>query len=230
MATTGTYNFNPSAGDLTINAFARIGIRRTEITQQHLSDAAAEANLVQVSISNRLPNLWLAETYDVPLVAGTKTYVLPSRLISPMAVWMTVTPSGGSPYDRILMPISTFEYEAMPNKDSQSIPTTYWLDRLTTPQVTMWPVPNDNATYVLHLRMISQPQDVALANGRNINMPYRWLDFFAASLAHRLSRIYAPTMETQRRQDAKDAWAEAATEDIEYVPLFVLPGVSGYYR
>lgn len=230
MATTSTYAFNPSAGDLTLDAFGRIGIRRTELTQQHLADAAMAANFVQVSISNKLPNLWLAETYDVTLVAGTKTYTLPARLISPMAVWMTVTPSGGDPYDRVMMPISTYDYASLPNKDQQAMPTTFWLDRLTIPQVTVWPVPDGQQDIILHLRMISQPQDVSLTNGANINMPYRWLDFFAASLAHRLSRIYAPPLEAARKQDAADAWAEAANEDVEYVPLTIAPATGSYFR
>jgi hypothetical protein len=78
MAYSGTYGFQPSTGELALNAFARIQIRRTEITQQHLSDAANEANMVQVEFGNRQPNLWSAETYEVPLVPGTASYTIPS--------------------------------------------------------------------------------------------------------------------------------------------------------
>lgn len=227
VATSGTYSFAPSSGDFVLNAFGRIGIRRTELTQQHLADAANEANLVQVEFANRQPNLFLAETYDVSLVAGTATYVLPARFVSPMAVWMTIG-SGASATDRILSPISTYDYESLPNKTQQAQPTTYWYQRQIIPQVTMWPVPE--TTYTLHLRILSQPQDVRLSAGLTPQMPYRWYDAFTAALAWRLAVIYAPDREAGRKVDAERAWQIAATEDIEYVPLRIGPAVGGYYR
>jgi hypothetical protein len=229
MATSGTTSFNPSVGEMAINAFNRIQIRRTEITAQHLADAANEANFVQVEFSNRLPNLWLAETYTVALVEGTANYTLPARLISPMAVYLTTTINGVST-DRILAPISTYEYAALPNKTVQGAPTSFWFDRQITPVVYVWPVPDDNADYSLNLRIISQPDDAKLPNAVTAELPYRWLDAFTAALAARLAVIYRPELEAKRQADAERAWQIAATEDTENVPMFVIPGLSGYYR
>ncbi len=230
MAYSTTYSYAPTIGEFALNAFGRIGIRRTELTQQHLADAANEANLTQVEFANRQPNLFLAETYDIALSTGTKTYTLPARFVSPMAVWLTVTQGSGDPFDRILGPISTYDYESLPNKNQSAQPTTYWFDRQIIPQITMWPVPDDGATYTLHLRILSQPQDVTMGNGVQPQMPYRWFDAFTAALAWRLSVIYAPDKEDRRKADAERAWAIAAAEDIEYVPLTVAPGIGGYYR
>lgn len=229
MATSGTTAFNPSIGEMAINAFNRIQIRRTEITTQHLADAANEANFVQVEFSNRLPNLWLAETYSVSLSSGTASYVLPARLISPMAVYITTT-NDGSSFDRILAPLSTYEYAALPDKTDQGAPTSYWFDRQVSPVVYMWPVPDDNATYTLKLRIISQPDDARLPNGITADVPYRWLDAFVAALAARLAVIYKPELEAKRQADAERAWQIAATEDTENVPLYVIPGLSSYWR
>jgi hypothetical protein len=229
MATSGTYSFSPSVGEIALNAFNRIQIRRTEITQQHLADAANEANFVQVEFSNRLPNLWLAETYSVSLVAGTASYALLPRLIAPMAVYMTTT-SGSVSTDRILAPISTYEYAALPNKTTQGPPTSFWFDRQETPVVYLWPVPDDAATYTLKLRMVSQPQDANLPNGVTPEIPYRWLDAFTASLAARLATIYRPELEAKRQADAERSWQIAAAEDTEQVPLYIFPSLSGYYR
>lgn len=228
MTTTGTYAFDPSIADLTLNAFGRIGIRRSELTQQHMADAAVESNLVQVELSNMLPNLWLSELYTVTLSQGLGEYTLPSRLISPMAVYLTIENSGVST-DRILTPISTYEFSALPNKTIQAQPTTYWIERKISPIVHMWPVPDGNATYTLKMRIISQPQDTQLSNGKTLDFPYRWLDVFTAKLAHRLSRIYAPQLEDKRAADAEKAWEIAAKEDIEYTPLFIYPTLSHYY-
>ena len=48
MATSGTFTFNPSLGDFVTNAFAKCGVRRTELTTQHMQDANFEANLDRV--------------------------------------------------------------------------------------------------------------------------------------------------------------------------------------
>jgi hypothetical protein len=42
-----TRSFNPNLGEAVIAAFSRCGLRRTELTQQHMADAQFEANLLQ---------------------------------------------------------------------------------------------------------------------------------------------------------------------------------------
>jgi hypothetical protein len=230
MTSSGTYDFSPSVGDLTLTAFGRIGIRRTEITQQHLQDAAAESNMLQVEFSNRQPNLWTSELYTVDLVEGQATYDLPARMISPMAVYVTTTPVGSSnSFDRILNPISTYEYASLPNKDEQAQPTTFWYNRQIAPQITLWQVPDGSATYVLKLQILSQPQDSKLPNGVTPNFPFRWLDAYTDALAARLSKIYKPELEDKRKMDAERSWQIAAKEDIEYCPVYVYPALGTYY-
>lgn len=230
MASSGTYAYAPSIGELVINAFGRIGIRRTELTTQHLSDALTESNLLQVDFGNRIPNWWLAETYDISLLSGTPTYTLPSRLMAPVVVWLTVTPNGGTSFDRVLGAWSTYEYEAQTNKLTQGQPTTYWFSRTINPEVTLWPVPDDNATYTLHMRMMSQPQDAVITNGVQPDMPYRFLDAYTAALAYRLSVIYAQPMEDRRLADSERAWARAANNDTELVSTYIIPAIGGYSR
>ena len=47
MSLSTSRSFNPNLGEVTIGAFARCGIRRTELTQQHMQDAQFESNLLQ---------------------------------------------------------------------------------------------------------------------------------------------------------------------------------------
>lgn len=212
-----------------LTAFGRIGIRRTEITAQHLADAENEANLLQVNLANKQPNLWTDELYSQALTASDGSYDLPARLIAIQAAYLTTT-SGSTSTDRIIWPLSTFEYAAIPDKTQEAPPTSYWYQRLATPVIYLWPVPDDSATYTLKLRVCRQIQDVALASGTTLDLPYRWLDVYVADLAHRLSRIYAPDKEAMRKQDSIDAWANAATEDQERVPLYIQPQTSSYWR
>ena len=229
MALSGTYAFNPAGGNLVLSAFARIGIRRTEITAQHMADADVEANLVQVELSNRVPNLWLDELYTQVLTAGTATYTLPARLVAFQAPFISID-SGGVAIDRIIFPYSTYEYAAIPNKTQEGPPTCYWLNMQITPEVTFWPVPDDSSTYTFKARMLRQVQDASLANGLNIDFPYRWIDVFVAKLAHRLARIYARDLEQIREADAEKAWAIAATTDKEQVPTYVNVNTNAYYN
>jgi hypothetical protein len=210
-------------------AFGRIGIRRTEITAQHMADADNEANLVQVKLANKQPNLWTDELYTQALTAGTATYTLNARLIAIQNAYITTT-SGGVSTDRVIWPYSTFEHSSIPDKTQQGPPVSYWYNRQITPQISLWPVPDDAATYTLNLRVCRQIQDVSLVSGTTLDLPYRWLDVFVADLAHRLSRIYAPDKEMLRKADADEAWAVAATEDQERVPLYIQPALQAYWR
>ena len=212
-----------------LTAFGRIGIRRTEITAQHLADAENEANLLQANLANKQPNLWTDELYTQALTASDGSYDLPARLIAIQAAYITTT-SGSTSTDRIIFPLSTFEYAAIPDKTKEAPPTSYWYQRLATPVIYLWPVPDDSATYVLKLRVCRQIQDVSLASGTTLDLPYRWLDVYVADLAHRLSRLYAPDKEAMRKLDSIDAWNNAATEDQERVPTYIMPSLYGYYR
>lgn len=230
MTATGTTNYNPAAANLTLVAFGRIGIRRTEITSQHMVDADNEANLLQAELSNKNPNMWRSELYTQALTAGTATYVLPARLIAMQAAYITTT-TGGTSFDRIIWPLSAYEYAALPDKTVQAPPTCYRYDRLITPTITLWQVPDSAATYVLNLRICSQIQDASQASGITLNMPYRFLDVYVAGLAHRLARLYAPDKEQLRKQDYLEAWANAAAQDTDdQVSMYIMPDLSSAWR
>jgi hypothetical protein len=70
MTTTGTYSYGDTCANLTMTAFGRIGFKPTELTAQHLAVAATEANLTQVSLANREPNLFKGQTWFRTLTAG----------------------------------------------------------------------------------------------------------------------------------------------------------------
>lgn len=194
-----------------------------------MADVDVESNLLQVEINNKQPNAWKAELYTQELTAGTATYTLPQRLIAIRDAYLTTT-SGGVSTDQAIWPLSTMEYDYQPNKTQQGVPTSYWMNRLITPTITMWPVPDDNATYTLNVRMMSQIENANLASGTTLDMPYRFLDVFVAGLAHRMARIYAKDQEMMRKQDYLEAWANAAAQDLDdNVTMTIAPDFSGYY-
>lgn len=237
MASSNTYAYGPAASNLMLTAFGRCLMRRAELTTQHLADAENEANLLQVTWANAQPNLWTSELYTVNLTAGDGDYDLPARMIAIQAAYLNVT-SGDVSTDRILWPLSVFEYASLPNKTQEGPPTSYWYDRTITPSIKLWPVPDDAATYVLKFRILHQIQDVSLRSGTNLDLPYRWLDAWVAALAARLGAIYpdalikafGPNGVNDLRAQADKAWANAATEDKERVPMYLNCATSMYFQ
>lgn len=194
-----------------------------------MADAEQESNLIQVEISNRLPNLFANELYSQALTAGTATYVLPSRLLAFQAAYITTT-SGGVSTDRLVFPYSAFEYAAIADKTQEGSPTSYYLNTIVPPEITFWPVPDDSATYTFKARILRQLQDASLRSGYTVDVPYRCLDTWVAKLAHRLARIYAPDKEAIRKADADEAWAVFATTDQEAVPTYLNLSTGSYFN
>lgn len=67
MATSGTYSFNPSLGELTLYAFNLCGVRNTALLQEHFESARMSSNLMLARWSNQGVNLWAVDRVTVPL-------------------------------------------------------------------------------------------------------------------------------------------------------------------
>jgi hypothetical protein len=138
--------------------------------------------------------------------------------------------SGTNPTDRVTTPISRTDYSDQPNKLSQAFPSTYWFNRQINPTVTFWQVPDQNGPYVFYYYAMVQAQDAVMENGTTLDIPLRFYDAFAAGLARRLARKYAPQLVAELRLEEAEAWGEAAAEDVEDTPMYIRPSLSSYYR
>lgn len=229
MTASGTYNYAMSNADILVQAYSRIGIRRASLLAEYLSDGYRELNLALVKFGNMQPNLWTSEQQTIALTAGTSTYTMDAKNIQILSCFIRTT-SGSDTTDRLIFPISQFEYASYPNKSSQGFPSVFWFDRQITPQITFWLVPDATLAYTAYLQVVSQVQDANLQSGETPNLPYRWLDAITADLSYRLARIYAPDKEQLRKADAQEAWNIAASQDVEDVAMFIAPGIGDYYR
>lgn len=230
MASSGTYDFTLSNGEVVLAAFERVRVRAPSIRIEHMVTARRELNLLLVEAANKQVNLWKVEQISVNMVPGTATYAVPARVVMILDAWITTNNGQQSQSDRYITPISRTEFASYSNKNTQGPPTTFWFDRLIAPTVTMWPVPDNSGPYVFTYFACVQMQDAGLRGGETPDLPYRWLDWFVAGLSHRLSRTYAPELEAIRKQDAKEAWETAAAQDTENVNFNLGLGIGGYYR
>lgn len=230
MTTSNTYNFNPSLGEIVIYAFNMCGLRGTSLVQEHFESARMAANMLLSRFSNQGVNLWAVDLVTTPLVTGQSTYSVDPNTVMILDAYVVNSGSGANT-DRIILPISRTEYASYPNKTQQGFPTVYWFDRLLSPTVTVWPVPNTSqGPTTLKYYRVRQIQDSALTDGQTVEIPYRWMEAFATGLAARLALIWAPQIAAGLKQIADESYGIAATQDTEYVQMYISPMVNGYWR
>lgn len=229
MTTSGTYTFNPSMGELTLYAYNLCGIRNTALLQEHMQNARMATNLMLARWSNQGVNLWAVDTVTVPLVQGTSTYSVPTDTVMILDAYITIA-QGNSNTDRIILPVSRTEYASYPNKEQQGFPTTYWFDRLLSPNITLWPVPDGGEASTLKYYRVKRLQDANYTAGQTLEIPYLWLEAFAYGLALRLAQVWAPPMVMQLKPFADEAYQIAADQNTEYVSQYISPQIQGYFR
>jgi hypothetical protein len=230
MTTSGTYAFNPALGELTIYAFNLCGLRGASLLQEHMQSARMASNMLLSRWANQGVNLWKVDLVTVPLVTGQATYSVDAKTVVILDAYVTNDQTGEN-IDRIIMPISRTEYASYPNKEQQGFPTVFWFDRLLSPTVTLWPVPNvDNGPSTLSYYRVTQIQDANLQNGLTVDIPYLWMEAFAYALATRLAQIWAPDKVALLKPFADEAYQIAADQNVETAQQYISPMVSGYFR
>lgn len=229
--TSNQYLFLPSTGELGLNAFARIQIRRAELTEEHMQNLRVSANLMLADWSVDIPNLWTIDLQEIDLIPGQETYAVDPTTVAILDAYIRINATSDNPTDRIIYPVSRTEYASFPNKEQPGFPTCYWMDRLLSPTLTLWHPPDDSQPYVLRFYRCVQFQDANLVSAQNAQIPPRFFEAFASGLAAKLAEIYNPQMVPQLDAKALRAWQRASQQDIETnVPLYIFPGLSGYWR
>ena len=225
MATSGTFEFNPSLGELVLYAYQNIGIRPTSILQEHMQVARTAANMMLSRWANQGVNLWAVDEQEIPLITGISTYP-----VNPTTVMILDTYIVVASMDRIITPVSRTEYASFPNKAQIGTPTCYWFDRLLSPTITLWPVPDQRIAPTLKFYRVRQVQDAISQRALNVEIPYVWLEAFADGLIYRLARVWNPAMATGLKAQADESYQIAAARNTENVQTYVSPNTSGYWR
>lgn len=228
MATSGTTTFNPSGGELLLFAYALCGIRRTALTAEHMADGRMAFNMFLASLGNDTPNLWTVDLVSEVLVPGQATYDVEPDTVMILDAYIR-TGAGESQNDRIIWPISRTEYAQMPNKTQLAPPTVFWFDRLLAPTITLWQTPDDQQVYTLQYYRCTVVQDQTLAGNQNIDIPRWWLLAIAFGVAELLAITHAPDKAPALAAKAAIELRNAREQDVENVPLYIMPMVRGYY-
>jgi len=223
MATSGTSSFNLDLSEIVEEAFERCGSELR--TGYDLKTARRSLNLMFADWANRGINMWTFEQGTQTLTPGVATYTLPADTVDLLEhVIRTGAGNAATQADLTITRISVSTYATIPNKLQQARPIQIWIERLNTPQFTVWPVPDSSQTYQLVYWRLRRIQDAG--NGTNtMDMPFRFIPCMVAGLAYYLS-MKVPGAEARMpvlKQQYDEAWALASEEDREKAAVRFVP-------
>ena len=190
--------------------------------------ARTATNMMFTRWSNEGVNLWQVTLTSVPLVQGTFNYSVPSNVVVILDAYITTT-NGTTNTDRIILPISRTEYASYPNKAQQGFPTTYWFDRLLSPSIYLWPVPDGGET-TLNYYSVLRIQDANMNGTEALDIPAIWLEAMVYGLAFRLAQIWSPDKVAMLKPMADESYQIAAAQNIETAQQYISPQITSYFR
>lgn len=124
------------------------------------------------------------------------------------------------------------DYANQPNKNQQSNQVTnYYFEKLVSPQITIWPVPNASINHLVLFRY-RQIQDVGTLT-QELELPARWYEAICWHLALRLA-FEVPNVDPTRRQEvaqmANGMVIEVEDGETDNAPSFYAPNIGVYNR
>ena len=223
MAVSGVANFNLDLSEIVEEAFERAG---SELRSGYdMRTARRSLNIMFADWANRGINMWTFEQGTINLVPGTATYNLPEDTVDLLEhVIRTGAGSVSTQADLTITRISVSTYATIPNKLQQARPIQVWIERLETPRITVWPVPDNSQTYqFVYWRM--RRIDNAGTGVNTMDVPFRFLPCMVAGLSYYLA-LKLPNG-AQRldilKQQYDEAWQLASDEDREKAAVRFVP-------
>ena len=223
MTTSGVTTFNPDLTEIIEEAFERCGGELR--TGYDLRTARRSLNLMFTDWANRGINMWTMEQGQQILTPGTATYPLPADTVDLLDhVIRTGAGSVSTQADLTITRISEPTYATIPNKLTQARPIQIWIQRLNTPQFTVWPVPDNTQQYILVYWRLRRIQDAG--DGVNtMDMPFRFYNAMVAGLAYYMGMKVPGGIDRLQVLKAQydEAWELASGEDREKAAVRFVP-------
>ena len=213
MATSGTTAFEMDFTEIAEEAWERAG--REMRSGYDLRTARRSMNLMTIEWQNRGINMWTIDSGTISVVAGTAQYDLPADTIDLLEqVIRTNAGNATTQSDLTISRIGVSTYASIPNKLTTGRPIQVFIERLITPRINLWPVPDTSYTFV-YFRM-RRVQDA----GNGVETPdivFRFLPCLVAGLAYHIAMKVpelAPRIEMLKAA-YDEQYALAAGEDRE---------------
>ena len=221
MATSGTTAFDLNIDEIIQEAYNRCGVRTN--TGYDLKRARRNLNILFSEWGNRGVHLWKVQLQTQALTAGTITYTVPGAASDVLEAFIS-TSSGttSSTNDISLTKIDRSAYAALPNKGSTGQPSQYFVDRQTTPIISLYVAP-DASTYT-HLKYytINRIEDAG-AYTNQADIVFRFIPCMVSGLAYYLTFLANPGSTQSLRLVYEDELQRALTEDGQRASVYISP-------
>jgi len=220
MAVSGSKNFELDVAEYVEEAFERCGLEVR--TGYDLKTARRSLNLLLADWANRGLNQWTIKQRSLTMVTGDGEYDLSADVIDVLSV---VVRRNNTDYS--LERLSRDSFLTIPNKTTQGRPNQFFLDRQLTPNLKLWPVP-DNSTDVVLYDALTRMDD-ADDYTNTMDLPFRFYPCLAAGLAYYIALKRAPNRVQMLKAVYEEEFDRAATEDRDRSSFNVVPKYE-YYR
>ena len=220
MALSDSKDFELDVAEYIEEAFERCGLEVR--TGYDLRTAKRSLNLMLAEWANRGLNQWTIKQRSSALVQGQLSYPLSADIIDVLSV---VLRRGNTDYS--LGRVSRDTFITIPNKTTQGRPSQFFLDRQNTPNLKIWPVP-ENSTDVIYYDGLTRMDD-ADTQVNTVDMPFRFYPCLAAGLAYYISMKRAPDRIQLLKAVYEEEFERAMTEDRDRSSFNVVP-MYQYFR
>ena len=117
--------------------------------------------------------------------------------------------------------ISRDDYLSIPNKTTTGRPNQYFVDRMITPAIKIWPSPENSTDQIIYDRLVRV--DDADASVNTLEIPFRFYPCLAAGLAYYISLKRAPDRIQLLKGLYEEEFARASEEDRDKVSVNLVP-------
>ena len=220
MATSSSTDFELAVDDYIEEAFERCGLEIR--TGYDLKTAKRSLNLMLAEWANRGLNQWTIVQRTQALTADDTEYDLGADVIDVLSL---VIRRSGTDFN--MSRISRDTYLSIPTKTTTGRPTQYFLDRQITPNLKIWPAP-ENSTDVIHYDALTRIQDADTMQN-TIEIPFMFYPCLSAGLAYYISLKRAPDRIQLLKNIYEEEFDRAMAEDRDRSSFTIAPSLD-YYK
>ena len=219
MTVSGSTDFELDVADYIEEAFERCGLEVR--TGYDLKTAKRSLNLMFADWANRGLNQWTIEQRTFTVTANDGDYALGTDVIDILS--LVVRRSGT---DYALDRVSRDEFLNIPTKTTQGRPTQFFVDRQITPNLKVWPLP-DNSTDEVIYNALTRLDDADIYTN-TLGVPFRFYPALAAGLAYYMSIKRAPDRMQMLKAIYEEEINRAMDEDRDRASFRVAPDLRNY--
>lgn len=222
MTTSGVATFNLEFDDLINEAYERCGLETREGFD--MRTARVSLNLLFAEWANRGLNLWTIEQRSVTMVSGQAEYTLPSDTVNVLSAVIR-TGSGQTQQDVTIDRISQNEYLHLPDKNTMSRPSQFYVQRTISPKLFVYPAPDSAESYIFRYYGVRRIEDTG-GFTNTADIVFRFLPCLVAGLAYYLAMKKSPDRIAILKQIYDEEFTRAAQEDRDIASVYLTPDFS----